>query len=48
VSALARDIERACKQGVIEDAIQGFARLRDMAADTLTALTRLRDAMAAE
>jgi signal transduction histidine kinase/DNA-binding response OmpR family regulator len=48
VSALARDIERACKQGVIEDAIQGFARLRDMAAGTLTALTRLRDAMAAE
>jgi signal transduction histidine kinase/CheY-like chemotaxis protein/HPt (histidine-containing phosphotransfer) domain-containing protein len=43
LSVLARDIERACKQGVITDAIEGFARMRDVAAGSIDALTRLRD-----
>ena len=43
LSVLARDIERACRQGVMIDAIEGFARLRDMAARSIDALTNLRD-----
>jgi signal transduction histidine kinase/DNA-binding response OmpR family regulator len=45
MSALARDIERACKQGVMADALEGFARLQDAAPGAIVALTRLRDAM---
>jgi HPt (histidine-containing phosphotransfer) domain-containing protein len=42
---LARDIERTCKQGVITDAFEGFARLRDVATRSIHALTGLRDGM---
>jgi CheY-like chemotaxis protein len=43
LSTLARDIERACKQGIIADAIAGFARFRDVAAESIGVLTSLRD-----
>jgi signal transduction histidine kinase/DNA-binding NarL/FixJ family response regulator len=45
LSALARDIERACKQGVIADAIKGFARMQDVAPGAIDALTSLRDSV---
>ena len=45
LSTLARDIERACKQGVMTDAILGFARLQDVATGSIGALTNLRDAL---
>jgi signal transduction histidine kinase/DNA-binding NarL/FixJ family response regulator len=46
LSALARDIERACKQGALAEAVAGFARLQQIAPGAIGALTRLRDAMA--
>ena len=45
LSTLARDIERACKRGVMTDAILGFARLQDVASGSIDALTKLRDAL---
>jgi HPt (histidine-containing phosphotransfer) domain-containing protein len=45
LSALARDIERACRKGVMADAVQGFAKLRDVAPGAIDALTSLRDEM---
>jgi CheY-like chemotaxis protein/HPt (histidine-containing phosphotransfer) domain-containing protein len=45
LSALAREIERACKQGVMTDAMLGFTRLQDVAAGSIGALTNLRDAL---
>ena len=47
VSSLARDIERACKQGVLADAISDFARLQDRAPGAMKALKSLLDGMAA-
>ncbi|MEA2739384.1 MAG: two-component system, sensor histidine kinase [Acetobacteraceae bacterium] len=46
LSGLAREIERACKQGVLADAVEQFARLRDIAPGAIGALTSLRDTMA--
>jgi signal transduction histidine kinase/CheY-like chemotaxis protein/HPt (histidine-containing phosphotransfer) domain-containing protein len=46
LSDLARDIERACKQGIIADAAERFATLQDIAPSAIGALTSLRDAMA--
>ncbi|WP_158932971.1 ATP-binding protein [Acidisphaera sp. S103] len=43
---MARDIERACKQGVMTDAVEGFARLCDVATGSIDALTGLRDELA--
>jgi signal transduction histidine kinase/DNA-binding NarL/FixJ family response regulator len=43
LSALARDIERACKQGVMTDAIESFARMQDEAPGAIDALANLRD-----
>jgi signal transduction histidine kinase/CheY-like chemotaxis protein len=45
MSALARDIERACKQGVMTDAVERFERLLDVAPGAIGALTTLRDGM---
>jgi signal transduction histidine kinase/DNA-binding NarL/FixJ family response regulator len=45
LSALAREIERACKNGLIADAVIGFARIQDVAPAAIDALTRLRDTM---
>jgi signal transduction histidine kinase/DNA-binding NarL/FixJ family response regulator len=45
LSVLARDIERACKQGVMADAIKGFARMQDEAPAAMDALASLRDTM---
>ena len=45
MSALARDIERACKQGVMADALKYFARMQDEAPGAIGALTALRDTM---
>jgi signal transduction histidine kinase/CheY-like chemotaxis protein len=45
LSALARDLERACKQVEMADAILGLARLQDVAAGSIAALTNLRDAL---
>jgi len=46
LSTLARDIERACKQGAMADAILGFARMQDVAGASIEALQRLRDGLA--
>jgi len=46
LSGLARDIERACRQGFMADAAEGFARLQGLAPGAIDALTSLRDAMA--
>jgi signal transduction histidine kinase/DNA-binding response OmpR family regulator len=46
LSALARDIERACKQSVIAEAAGSFTRLLEAAPLTIEALTRLQDRMA--
>jgi signal transduction histidine kinase/DNA-binding NarL/FixJ family response regulator len=45
LSALAREIERACKKGIVADAVEGFARMQDVAPAAIDALTRLRNAM---
>jgi HPt (histidine-containing phosphotransfer) domain-containing protein len=45
MSALASDIERACGQGVLTDAIESFARRLDVAPGAIGALTTLRDGM---
>jgi HPt (histidine-containing phosphotransfer) domain-containing protein len=45
LSTLARDIERACKQGAVTDASLGFTRLQEVAAGSIRALTNLRDAL---
>jgi signal transduction histidine kinase/DNA-binding response OmpR family regulator len=46
LSTIARDIERACRQGLITEAIQDFARMRGIAVDAAIALTAVRDALA--
>ena len=46
LSALARDIERACKQGLISDAEQSFARMQGMATGAINAIADLRNAPA--
>ncbi|HEY0182019.1 MAG TPA: ATP-binding protein [Rhodopila sp.] len=46
LSTSARDIERACKQGVTADALAAFARLRDLAPGAIGALRSLRDGIA--
>ena len=48
LSTLAREIERACKQGLIADAIKGFAHLQNRATGALDALASLRNSMAAQ
>ena len=45
VSTVARDIERACKQGIVADAVEGFGHLQDIARRALDALTTLRDSL---
>ncbi len=45
LSAFARDIERACRQGLVADAIQDFARMRGAAVDATLALTAVRDGL---
>jgi HPt (histidine-containing phosphotransfer) domain-containing protein len=45
LSAIARDIERACRQGLATEAVQRFARMRDIAADAAVALAALRDTL---
>jgi CheY-like chemotaxis protein/nitrogen-specific signal transduction histidine kinase len=47
LSSLARDIEVACKQGVLADAAEAFTRIRLVAARSVEALTTLRDTMTA-
>jgi signal transduction histidine kinase/DNA-binding response OmpR family regulator len=47
LSAIARDIERACRQGLVTEAIQDFARMRGIAVDAAIALTAVRDALTA-
>ncbi len=46
LTTLARDIEKACRQGAVVDALDGFRRMRDAAPRTIDALTSLRDTMA--
>ncbi len=46
LSVLARDIERACKQGMPADAVEGFRRMQTVATDAMDAMTHLRDALA--
>jgi len=46
VSAMARDIERACKQGGMAEAAADFSHLRDLVAEATEALTGLRDSLA--
>jgi signal transduction histidine kinase/DNA-binding response OmpR family regulator len=48
LSALARDIERACRQGVMADAEDGLVRLLDVAPNAIATLTGLRDAIVQE
>jgi signal transduction histidine kinase/DNA-binding response OmpR family regulator len=48
LSAIARDIERACRQGLVTDAIQDFTRMRGVAVDSAMALTMVRDALTAD
>jgi signal transduction histidine kinase/CheY-like chemotaxis protein/HPt (histidine-containing phosphotransfer) domain-containing protein len=43
LSALARDIERACKQGGIADVVDRFVKLQNVAPGAIEALTNLRD-----
>jgi CheY-like chemotaxis protein/HPt (histidine-containing phosphotransfer) domain-containing protein len=45
LSTLARDIERACKQGVVADALERFMRVNEIAANAIAALNKLRAAM---
>jgi HPt (histidine-containing phosphotransfer) domain-containing protein len=45
LSAIARDIERACRQGLVTDAIEDFARMRGIAVDAAIALTAVRDGL---
>jgi len=47
LSGLARDVERACKQGALLDASEGFAHLQQIATGAFAALASIRDAMAA-
>ena len=47
LSGIARDIERACRQGLVTEAIQDFARMRGLAVDAALALTAVRDALTA-
>jgi CheY-like chemotaxis protein len=46
LSAISRDIERACRQGLVTDAIQDFARMRGIAVDAAIALAAVRDGLA--
>jgi signal transduction histidine kinase/DNA-binding response OmpR family regulator len=46
LSALARDIEQACKQGDAANALTVFNRMRGVAAESIDTLTRFRNAMA--
>jgi CheY-like chemotaxis protein/HPt (histidine-containing phosphotransfer) domain-containing protein len=46
LSALARDIERACKQVGVADAVERFVKLQDIAPGAIEALTNLRDGIA--
>jgi HPt (histidine-containing phosphotransfer) domain-containing protein len=48
MSALARDIERGCRQGPIADAVDGFARLLEIAPGAIGALASVRDEVARE
>jgi signal transduction histidine kinase/DNA-binding response OmpR family regulator len=48
LSEVAREIERSCKQGAMEDAIHAYAELRNVATGAIAALTALRDKMAAD
>jgi CheY-like chemotaxis protein len=45
LSALARDIEQACKRGLMAEAAFSFARLLDVAPEAVVALTNVRDAL---
>jgi signal transduction histidine kinase/DNA-binding response OmpR family regulator len=45
LSAIARDIERACRQGLVTDAIEDFARMRGISVDAAIALTAVRDGL---
>jgi CheY-like chemotaxis protein len=45
LSAIARDIERACRQGLVTDAIEDFARMGAIAMDATIALTAVRDGL---
>jgi HPt (histidine-containing phosphotransfer) domain-containing protein len=47
LSAIARDIERACRQGLVTEAIQDFTRMRGIAVDAAIALTAVRDTLTA-
>jgi signal transduction histidine kinase/DNA-binding NarL/FixJ family response regulator len=47
LSAMAREIERACRQGALADAAQIFTRMTGVANDAIGALTSLRDTLAA-
>jgi HPt (histidine-containing phosphotransfer) domain-containing protein len=46
LSTMARDIERACKQGVIADALERFTRMPEIATNSVSAIVQLRHAMA--
>jgi signal transduction histidine kinase/DNA-binding response OmpR family regulator len=46
VSAAARDIERACRQGRLSQAVQAFAAVPNLAAAAMTALSAVRTALA--
>jgi CheY-like chemotaxis protein len=46
LSAVARDIERACRLGLLAHATQDFARIPELAADAAIALAAVRDALA--
>ncbi len=45
LSAIARDIERACRQALVADATEDFVRMREAAADAARALTAVRDGL---
>jgi signal transduction histidine kinase/DNA-binding response OmpR family regulator len=47
LSATARDIERASRQGLITDAIQDFVLMRGIATDAAVSLTAVRDGLTA-
>jgi signal transduction histidine kinase/DNA-binding NarL/FixJ family response regulator len=47
LSAIARDIERACRQGHAAEAVQDFARMRGIAMDAAIELAALRDTLVA-
>lgn len=46
LTTLARDIEQACRQGIMANAVDGFSRMREVAPRAIEALKSLRDAEA--